>query len=118
MSSAKITPGATPSRRLVMKEFVKQRMQLLDDNHTKLLIKKIAAEKDLEHIKDQLTMHEGAVLYLKQIFNEWTIYENDTIKLRAAEENARIEKIKEQEEQEKMRKEQKKLKRKRKGKKK
>ena len=97
MTNAIITPGATPSRRLIMKEFIKNKMQLLDNNHTNLLIKKLALEKDLKHLEDQVTMHEGAVLYLKQIFKEWTVYENDTVKLRAVEEKARIDRIKQQE---------------------
>ena len=89
MSQAKITPGATPSRRLNIHEFIKERTKKLDDNHTNLIIKKIALEKDLEHVNDQTTMHEGAVLFLNQIIKEWTVYNTDTTRLRAAEDRAR-----------------------------
>lgn len=115
MSNAKITPGATPSRRLTMREFVKTKMDLLDNNHTNLTIKKLAVEKDLQHVNEQVTLHEGAVLYLKQIFKEWATYENDTLRLRGAEEHARIEKIKQEEADKEKAKKKRKGKRKRNG---
>lgn len=91
MSDTKMTPGATPSKRLTMKEFLKEHMQKLDSNHTACLLKKIKTEKELERIKEQVTMHEGAVLFLKQLLSEWAVYENDTVKLRQAEERARTQ---------------------------
>ena len=89
MADVKMTAGATPSKRLVIKEFLKEKMQRLDDNHTTLIIDKLKMEKDLAHLQNQVTMHEGAVLFLKQILREWDTYEADTIKLRQAEEIAR-----------------------------
>ena len=109
MSKVKVLPGATPSRRLNMAEFLKERTRKLDDNHTNLIVKKLALEKDVENVNDQVTMHEGAVLFLNQIIKEWTVYENDTLRLREAEERGRIERIQAEE----LVKEQEKLKRKR-----
>ncbi len=109
MSKVKVFPGATPSRRLNMAEFLKEKNRKLDDNHTTLIIKKLEVEKDMEHVNDQVTMHEGAVLFLNQIIKEWTVYENDTLRLREAEERGCIERIEQkQEEQEKLKKKRKK----------
>ena len=91
---SKVIPGATPSRRLTMNEFVKEKMKKLDETHTNLVIKRLATEEELKGIKDQTTMHEGAVLFLNQMIKEWTVYSNDTLRLRAAEENGHIERIK------------------------
>lgn len=109
MSKVKVLPGATPSRRLNMAEFLKERTRKLDDNHTNLIVKKLALEKDVENVNDQVTMHEGAVLFLNQIIKEWTVYDKDTLRLREAEERGRIERIQAEE----LVKEQEKLKRKR-----
>ena len=95
MSQSKLTPGATPSRRLNMNEFIRERKKKLDDNHTNLIIKEIALKKDLENAREQITLHEGAVLFLNQIIKEWTVYESDTSRLRTSEENARLTIIKE-----------------------
>ena len=93
MSQLGIGNITTPSKRLTSMEFFKNKMRVLDDNHSKLIIKRLALEKDLAHVNDQVTLHEGAVLYLNQIIKEWTTYELDTAKLRKYEvtETARIQ---------------------------
>lgn len=91
MSQVHITPGATPSQRLGVIEFLKKKMQLMDNSHTNAVIEKLSLEKKLARITDQVVMYEGAVLYLKQIISEWTVYSNDTQRIWAAEDKARLE---------------------------
>ncbi len=84
-----VTPGATPSARLVMKEFMREKLRRLDESHTNLFIKLKKMEKDLEDLRDRVTLHEGAVMYLNQMLSEWVVYEGDTARLRKAEEEAK-----------------------------
>jgi len=89
MDAIEFSHGATPSKRMGLEEFVRDKIKKLDDNHTTLFLKREQMKKDIANLEEQILMLEGAVTFVNKFLSEWALYDNDTQRLRALEEASR-----------------------------
>lgn len=81
--------GATPSKRMGLEEFIRDKIKKIDDAHTTLFLKREQMKKDLANLEEQILMAEGAVTFVNKFLSEWSLYDNDTQRVRALEAESR-----------------------------